>query len=272
MNALFSSLGIESWKPVLAALLLPPVPLLLLALVAARLILWRRIVGWFALLLAVAGLWLMSTVAVAEWFVRAALHPPPALDVARQQELQRDALRKHALAVVVLGGGRELLAPEYGTSSLSARSLERLRYGLWLGRELGVPVGFAGGTGHDEKPGPAEAEIAARIAAREFNHPLRWLDDQSRDTRENAARMVVLLERDGITHVVVVTHGWHMPRARRAFEDAAEHSGTVVTVIPAPMALAPRVGPAALRWMPSNEGYTLMRQALRESVGLLMGA
>ena len=32
MNELFYTLGIESWKPVLSALLLPPVPLLVLVL------------------------------------------------------------------------------------------------------------------------------------------------------------------------------------------------------------------------------------------------
>ena len=40
---------------------------------------------------------------------------------------------------------------------------------------------------------------------------------ESRDTRENAARTLALLKPAGIDHIVLVTHGYHMPRALRAF-------------------------------------------------------
>jgi len=241
-------------------------------LVGALLLFWRRIVGWLVLLLATAALWLTSTVAAGEWIVRTLLRPPPAFNAAHANDGLREALRKRAVAIIVLGGGSEARAPEYGVSNLSAPSIERLRYGLWLGRELGVPVGFSGGVGHGADSGPAEAEIAARIAAREFGHSLRWVEDQSRDTRENAAQTLAMLKNDGITQLIVVTHGWHMPRARRAFEDARSHLGVPLTVVPAPMGLAPRIDRPSLRWLPSAEGFMLVRQSLREAAGLLMGA
>ena len=46
MNEIFFSLGIESWKPFINAILLPPVPLLLLVLVGARLMFRRRLLAW----------------------------------------------------------------------------------------------------------------------------------------------------------------------------------------------------------------------------------
>lgn len=272
MNSVFSSLGVAAAKPVLTAALMPPLPLLLLVFVGARLLFWRRAVGWFVLLLASAGLWFTSTVAAGEWIVRTLLRPPPAFDAARASDTLREPLRQRAVAIIVLGGGREARAPEYGVSSLSAMSLERLRYGLWLGRELGAPVGFSGGVGHAGDAGPAEADIAARIAAREFGRSLRWVEDQSRDTRENAVQTLAMLKNDGIAHLIVVTHGWHMPRARRAFEDAARHLGLPLTVLPAPMGLAPRIDRPSLRWLPSGEGFMLVRQSLREAAGLLAGA
>ena len=58
MNGLFELLGIQAWKPILTALILPPVPFLVLLLVGARLILPRRGLGWFLIVLSVAGLWL----------------------------------------------------------------------------------------------------------------------------------------------------------------------------------------------------------------------
>ena len=53
MNGLFELLGIQAWKPVLTALILPPVPFLVLLLVGARLILPRRGLGWFLIVLSV---------------------------------------------------------------------------------------------------------------------------------------------------------------------------------------------------------------------------
>jgi hypothetical protein len=77
------------------------------------------------------------------------------LSADRIQALKADAQAKRPVAIVVLGGGMEALAPEYGVSSLRATSLERLRYGIWLGRETGLPVAFSGGVGWaqlDAKP------------------------------------------------------------------------------------------------------------------------
>ena len=165
MNDLFTLLGLESWKPVLSALVLPPVPLLLSTLVGARMILWRRGWGWLVVALSIAALWLGSCMGTAHWLLHTALKPPAALDADRIAELTHDAAGGKT-AIVVLGAGREALAPEYGLSNLRPRSLERLRYGLWLSRETGAPVAFSGGNGLAQVAGTAEAEIAARVFAR----------------------------------------------------------------------------------------------------------
>lgn len=271
MNEIFLSLGIESWKPVLSNLLLPPVPLLLLLLAGARLMLWRRGVGWLLVLLSVLGLWFGATSVAGEWLQRHLLKPPAPLVGEPLAKLKREAA-KAPIAIVVLGGGRESRAPEYGVASLSPHSLERLRYGIWLGRETGAPVLFSGGTGYAAQPGASEAEVAAGIAAREFARPLRWTESSSRDTRENALFTTTLLRDQGIARLVVVTHGWHMARALRAFRVAAAREGAAWDLVPAPMGLAPRVERPVLRWMPSSEGFLLVRAVLREQVGWILGA
>jgi uncharacterized SAM-binding protein YcdF (DUF218 family) len=271
LNEIFLSLGIESWKPVLSALLLPPVPLLLLVLIGVRLIAWRRSVGWLLVLLSVLGLWFGATGAAGEGLQRALLAPPPPLIGERLSEFKRTA-GKTPTAIVVLGGGRESSAPEYGVASLSPLSLERLRYGVWLGREVGAPVMFSGGMGHSAQPGASEAEVAADIALREFQRPLRWTESRSRDTRENAQYTTSLLRDQGLRKLIVVTHGWHMARALRAFREAAARQGATWEVVAAPMGLAPRVERPALRWIPSSEGFLLVRAVLREKIGWFLGA
>ncbi len=267
MNSLFIFFGIETWKPILTALLLPPVPLLFMMLVGARLILPRRGLGWLVILTSVALLWLSTCSGTAQLLSQFALHPPAALTPDRITELKSQA--KAPIAIMVLGGGLEPFAPEYGVSNLRYPSLERLRYGLWLGRETGLPVGFSGGVGWGQPDGTPEARIAGHIAATEFGRPLKWTEENSRDTRENAALSVALLRKSGIKHIVLVTHASHMPRAVKNFEAAAAGE---MRIEAAPMGLAKHIELPALEWLPTPSGTTEVRTVLRELVGRWVGA
>ncbi len=261
-------LGIEAWKPMLANFLLPPLPFLVLILVGGRVMFRRRLLAWGLLLLGVCGVWLCSTTALSSMMVNGLLKPPRALSPSEIGDLRKAP----KTAIIVLGAGRTLLAPEYGVSNLKPMSIERLRYGLWLARETALPVGFSGGVGHGGQPGPSEAEIAARIAEREFGRPLKYVEGQSRDTNENAARTVALLTEQGVQHIVLVTHGFHMRRALAAFERAKQRSGATLSVQGAPMGLD---ATAPLTWhdfLPSSTGFEETRIALHEWVGRLAGA
>jgi uncharacterized SAM-binding protein YcdF (DUF218 family) len=268
LNDLLLRLGQPDWKPLLTALLLPPVPLLAAMLLGAALLRRRPRTGWLLLLAGAAALWLSCTSAVGEKLEHL-LGAPPALTTA---DLKRLAGQRSDTAIVVLGGGREAHAPEYDGPNLPPQALERLRYGLWLARETGLPVAYSGGTGHAASDGPSEAEVAALIARRDFGRPLQWTESRSRDTRENAIASVALLRAAGIRRIVLVTHGWHMPRSQRAFAQAIAASGGGMALQPAPMGLAHDDSRSLLRWMPSAGGYEDTRRALREMLGRLAGA
>ena len=266
MNELLFTLGIESWKPWITTLLLPPVPLLLLVLVGARLMFQRRLLAWLLILLGVLGLWFSATEALGTALVRELTQPPPALIEREVTELRRAP----KTAIVVLGGGRRELAPEYGLSSLNQRGIERLRYGIWLARGSQLPLLFSGGVGHDAAPGPTEAEIAARTAEQEFGVRLRWTEGQSRDTRENARASVAMLRAAGVEQIVLVTHHYHMTRARGHFErEMAPHG---MKLVPAPMGMPARGPFVAMDWVPTDRGFELVRMALREWLGRVAGA
>lgn len=273
MDGVLASLGWEGIKPLFTALLLPPMPLLLLVAFGVRqAIRGRYFSAWTSIAVASLALWLCSSVAMADGLERLLLPRATALGDARVTELkQLPPGRK--LAIAVLGGGREPIAPEYGEANLSARSMQRLHYALWLSRRLGgAPILFSGGVGRDQVDGPAEAEVAARMADRDYGRRLRWLEKLSRDTRENAAASVPILVSDGITDIVVVTHGWHMARAERAFADVARRQPNAPRIVAAPMGLARHTETDLLRWLPTADGMAQVRTVLREAVGLLMGA
>lgn len=268
MNDLFVMLGIEAWKPLLGSLILPPVPFLVLILVGARLMYRRRLLAWGLLMFGVIGIWACTTTAVSGALTNGLLMPPRALSPTEIAELKKAP----KTAIVVLGGGRKLLAPEYGLSTLKDWSIERLRFGIWLSRETSLPILFSGGIGHGGQPGPSEAEIAARIADREFNHPLRWTETTSRDTNENAYRSLAILQEQGIQRVLLVTHSFHMRRAMAAFERAKQRANLDIQIVAAPMDVAPSGRMVFGDWLPSIDGFEDTRLALHEWLGRLAGA
>lgn len=260
--------GLESWKPIIAALILPPVPLILLILVGARLILPRRGLGFFLVFLGVTLLWLGSCQGTGRWMQNFLLKPPMAL---RQDDIDR--LHAQALAegktphtaIVVLGGGRVPRAAEYGMSDLSPTSAERLRYAIWLSRQTGLPIAFSGGVGWAElDDAQSEADIASRVAQQTYGRSITWTESGSRDTRGNANLTVNLLRPAGITEIVLVTNAWHMPRALRAFQQVAGD----IRITPAPMGGFSATDRPELDWLPTQEGMASVRTALHELIGI----
>lgn len=263
---------IESLKPLLAALLLPPLPFLLLMLFGARLLAWRRWFGRTVLLLGLALVWLSATQGTGRWLQAVALPPPAPLDEAQVAALKPPkAEPSPTTAILVLGSGRVPRAPEFGVADLNAASLERLRYGVHLARATGHPLAFSGGVGWAQRreAGLSEAEIAQRIAERDFLRPVKWIEGDSRDTLENAIFSIRVLKAAGVNRVVLVTHAWHMPRARRHFERIAAGA---MEIVPAPMGYFVPADQPLLDWLPTSVGFEQVRHVLRELIALRVGA
>lgn len=253
-------------KPLLTTLVLPPAgPLLLILLGLLKA--WPRKklrtghrVGAAVALLGVLLLWLLSCNAVALWLSRHAL--PQVAPLPAEPAL---ALREARVqAIVVLGGGVRPEPREYGQAQPSAATEARLRYGLHLGRSASLPLAFAGGVGWAAagSPGhPSEAKAAA-LYAEQAGLRIRWLDDRSRDTAENAQQLAQLLQPQGITRIALVTHAWHMPRSIAHFKRAG------FEVLPAPMGFVERRERPLLEWLPSSEGLNESRRVLREWLAL----
>ncbi|HEU4457547.1 MAG TPA: YdcF family protein [Methylibium sp.] len=258
--------GLEALKPIVTALLLPPVPWLLLIVLGARALPRRPAPGWVAIVAGVLLVWLGCCTAPARWVHRQLALDPPPLDGAALAAMQQDADAAHT-TILVLGGGMTASQEEPGRGELNRHSLERLRAGIRLARASGWPLAFSGGQGWAQRDGLADSEAAAarRSAERDFGFTLAWLEADSRDTAENATRSVALLRERGAKRVLLVSHGSHLPRARRLFERAG---GGALTVIAAPV---PSFGDAQspwLEWLPSSQGFETMRSGLREALGL----
>lgn len=248
-------------KPILTTLAMPPVSLLVLALLGL-LLAWRnhKKTGLTMATAAVLLLALLSSHGAAAWLAHHALPQFAPLNVASLKA-------SRVQAIVILGGGVRPDAPEYGSSQLNDATAARLRYGAWLARQSGLPVAFSGGvswTVHSTQSVLSEAEVAARAMQQDYGMALRWNEAQSRDTAGNARLLAPLLRQSGVQRIALVTHAWHMPRAAAAFEQA----GLVVTPAPMGHVLA---GQGLLAWLPSAGGLQVSHLVLKEWLGLALG-
>lgn len=251
-------------KQIVAALL-PPAGLAWVALaavlVAARGRAVRRVPLWVAAFALIAMLAMQTPWVGSVLIDSIEQRAGPAIDAQAARRLLdgRDAPQ----AIVVLGGGmrtdlRE--APERDFPK--ARTLERLEAAARLARWTKLPMALSGG----RPPGSrqAEATVMARVLESSYGIRARWSETGSRDTAENASMSAALLQHEGIRRILLVTHAYHMARARAEFERA----GFVVT--PAPTGfLAGRGRPAALAWLPRLDGALRSTLAVHEWTGLL---
>jgi uncharacterized SAM-binding protein YcdF (DUF218 family) len=234
-----------------AALLLPP--LLFIIPAAAGLLLRRR---WprAAPALALSALVLLTALST-DACVRLLIKPLEDLN----PPLSASA---DAGAIVVLGGGRQRNAPEYGGRDVPrAGTLARLRYGARLQRQTGLPLLVSGGS--PEGAAESEARLMAQVLREDFAVPVRWVEGGSDNTAENALYSASLLRQAGIRRILLVTDALHMPRARRIFSQAG------LQVIAAPTSYLGQGPLQAIDFIPNAGALRDAHYALHEWLGLL---
>jgi uncharacterized SAM-binding protein YcdF (DUF218 family) len=235
----------------IAAFLLPPLNLLLLA--APGLWLWnkRPLIARLLLTTSFVLLWLLST----PYFAGALLHG------LEGEPYVTDTGKPLADAIVVLGGGTYFSAPEYGGDTAGKETLERLRFAAKLQREIGKPILTTGGAplGNDT----SEAEQMKTVLEQDFNVPVRWTEGASDNTLENARLSRQMLKQAGIDRIYLVTHAWHMPRAVQAFQAAG------FQIVPAPTAYTTRYRTDLLAFVPNAYALRDSRIFMHELIGML---
>lgn len=199
----------ETLSYALAALVLPPTSTAVLALAG----LWlmrphvcaeRARTGRALVLIALVALLVLSMPAVGTALLRT-LEPPP-VDVTQARAAQ---------AIIVLGGGRSRGALEWGGETVNHQSLQRMRYGAYLAQQLSLPLLVTGGT-----PGRgtrSEAALMRDLAQHELHTEVRWVEEQSLHTRDNARLSAQTLPPQ-VRSVILVTSASHMRRAQANFQ------------------------------------------------------
>lgn len=242
------------FNSVAGALLLPPLNLILLALLG--LVLKRRWprFGPGLSMAALALLAVLSSKAGALLLVAPLESLTPALLAPRDSGAQ---------AIVVLSGGRLSAAPEYGGRDIpNYWTLARLAYAARLQRATGLPLLVTGGAPENDAV-ESEATLMARTLRDEFAVPVRWLEHESDNTAQNAQFSARMLQADGVHRILLVTDALHMPRAQAIFA----HYGLQVVAAPTIFFSHERLTPAD--FVPQGEGLRRSHYAAHEWLGML---
>jgi uncharacterized SAM-binding protein YcdF (DUF218 family) len=241
-----------SWlaTKIINAFLLPPLNLLVLSGVGIFLLTRRPRLGRNLIIVAWILLYVLSTPIVARTLIQTLETVPP---------LQPGAYTADEVgAIVVLAGGVYDDAPEYGGDSASPDALARVRYAARLQRATGKPILVTGGGPRSRN---AESLVLKDALENDFFVPVRWVEDQSENTWQNARLSYAILQPQGITTVYLVTQAWHMSRAVTAFERAG------FRVIPAPTGFTTAYQLSLLDFLPRGSALGKSFVALHEWMG-----
>ena len=235
-------------------LLMPPGILLLLLVLAWWFRRSRPRLAGVCFALGAGGFWLMSLPVVVQWGAKALEREPP---LAREEWA---TLAQRADAIIVLGAGRERGDLAWGADQPTGIALERERYAARLAKASGLPILTSGGL-HYGTP-PSEARLMADSLRDDFGVTVRWQEERSRTTWENAQFSAEVLLPEGVKRVVVVTQAWHMPRAVWSFQKAG------FEVVAAPMGFlgVDNARPLA-GWVPEFKSVWQSGMLLNEAAG-----
>jgi uncharacterized SAM-binding protein YcdF (DUF218 family) len=234
-------------KSLLLVLLLPPVNLVFAILAGVVLLrVFPRLARW---LIGVAALLLLALAM-------------PAVAGTMLCALERDLpmtppAGKPPGAIVILGADVAHTAQQGAT--VGPLTLVRLRAGAALQRETRLPVLVSGGVIGDDPP--SVAELMRESLTQDFQVPVRWTEDKSSDTWENAQDSAAILRAAGIDSIYLVTHSWHERRALVAF------AATGITVTAAPTPLDRPAEFVSSDFEPRAEGWEASYYALHEWIG-----
>lgn len=261
-----------------------PVGLCLL-LQALALVLRRRrraalVVGVLALLM----LWLPATPRIAEGLLSSLEQRHPA---------RLAAASESADVIIVLGGGttgRSRFKPEVDLGP----SGSRLLHGFRLYKAGKAPLLLLSGGSLWTRPTEAEQ---MRGVLSEWGVPdgAMILEDESRNTRENAVASLRLMQRRGLKRALLVTSAFHMPRALAIFQKeaarlsaqaagpvasgeergvAAQQQGGALTIIPAAtgVQISGEHPYTVISWLPEVGALACSTLALHERMGILIYA
>jgi uncharacterized SAM-binding protein YcdF (DUF218 family) len=234
--------------------LIPP-NLFILAAMIGVVLTWRWNRFGLALTIGATGcLYLVSTPFVAYFLLRSAEAMAGIVSVAPQAGPPG--------AIVVLSADERHSDVPGEPDTVGPLTLERLAEAARLQRRLGLPVLVSGGRGNPTDD-DSLASLMSGVLQDDFGVKVRWREERSRNTFENASFSAAILRQDGVPSALVVTHPWDLARALLSFRTIG------YPVISAPVPDGRALSWAIDAWLPQIPALLDSYHALHELLGLV---
>jgi len=242
-------------KKIVAPFLLPPGIFILPIIIVGLVLIYsrRRRIGFINLFIGLA-LWALSIAPVANWLMQGlesefSFPEQPSGDV-----------------IILLGGGVIGDVPDFsGKGAPTQAMMGRIVTAVRLYRRLQLPIIVTGGRVYEDNP-IAEATIVKRFLA-DLGVPDNRIiiEDQARDTAQNARLSAAICRQRGFTKPILLTGAYHLKRACMAFEAA----GLPVLPFPAYFLGSQGIDYGPRHLLPRANALQTSTKALHEYLGML---
>ena len=167
--------------------------------------------------------------------------------------------------IIMLGGGAiNNIADIDGDGQVSGYVANRMLSVMRLSNQLDLPVILSGGKVFADTG--READIEQRIfKGMGINENKLILEDQSRNTVENARNSKEIMQRYGFSRPILVTSGFHMPRSMLIFKREGFEPVPYVT----DYQLSGKLAWSIFNFVPNNGAFNNSCMAIREYMGIL---
>ena len=240
------------FRYLIKALLLPPVPQIIVLLLALLLRKTRPRLASLFVVFAVLSLWGLASPVVSNYLASTLERYPPLLPE-KLGSIEADA-------IVILGGRQNERAAEFGEPVSAPYQLSRLRYGAFIHRKTGIPILLSGGSvsGNERR---SLAETMAYDLQESFGIRAEWIETRSRTTAENAKFSYLILSEFNKKTILLVTNSMHMVRAKLSFESMG------FNVLPASTDYRAGKNLSIYSFLPTAQNLNLSSQTIHEWIG-----
>ena len=243
---------------VLYAFIMPPGGIISLLVLFNIYLYWKKIKGKFILTGIIILFYLLPMQFTAFHLIK------PLENMYVNYSVEELKTQNHDVIIMLGGGAINNIADIDGDGQVSGYVANRMLSVMRLSNQLDLPVILSGGKVFADTG--READIEQRIfKGMGINENKLILENQSRNTVENARNSKEIMQRYGFSRPILVTSGFHMPRSMLIFKREGFEPVPYVT----DYQLSGKLAWSIFNFVPNNGAFNNSCMAIREYMGIL---
>lgn len=242
---------------ILYAFISPPGGIILALIVFNIYLFKKKFKSAYFLSAIIAVFWLLSTNYIAFFLVKPLenQYKNPTINELKQGTYD---------SIIMLGGGAINVEDIEGNGQVSGYVANRMLTVYRLHKKLDLPIILSGGKVFEDTGREADIEKRIFVNMGIADHDL-LVENQSRNTIENVKYTKVIMQEKGLQNPIVVTSGFHIPRAMLIFNQENIKARAYVS----DYQMSDSISLSIFNLLPNNQSLNISCVAIREYLGIL---